>query len=221
VGRDELEELVVERHEAALLGQETEDRDRAEQAAVEVERNARRHRLFLETQPGVVVAARQIDLTRPRAAPDHAPAERNGPERRRLDAERSDQGESPGLVGLEDGDLLGADQVADDVLDDRERLAAVERGVKPVARDVEAREIGVLLLDFDVLLGESPVLFLDGREVLLQPLPLGAVRLGVLLQAGDLFVQEAVFALERSRQDPELAVFLEERLDVPARTFST
>src|SRR5262249_59347126 len=137
------------------------------------ERDAGGEVRLLGPPAGVVVPALEVDLAGARAAPDDAAAERHGAERGRLDAERGDERETVArLVGLEDRDLLGSDEVADDVLHDRERLAAVERAVEPVARDVQAREVRVLLLDLDVLLGEPA-----GLPPHLPQAPLGGVAL--------------------------------------------
>ena len=80
------------------------------------------------------------------------------------------------LIEHQDGEGSRSDQVDDDLLDDLDDLAEIERGVKLVRRHVEIGEIVVLLLDVHVACSEVFVLRLHLLEALLELLDLAFQR---------------------------------------------
>ena len=163
VAREQREELVVQRREPVFLLQELVDPDRADGSVLDPERNADQ-RLF-HVVAALAVAARHL-------AAGHAAADDPGTQGHarefveRQPLARDGLETTCLLIGHVDGEHLGADQVDDDLQDDLENLAEIERRVELEARDVEVREVVVLFLDLEIAGGELAILLLDGPQAL-------------------------------------------------------
>src|SRR4030095_5324699 len=160
---EQREELVVERSEAVLLLQQLVDRDRADRAVLHAQRHA--HDRPREVLERASVAA--LGLAARDRRPDQSLAELAGGEVRHRPSLGRDRRQHAGaLVEDVDREDLGSDQVDHDLDDDLHDLGEIQRGVQLERRDVEAREVVVLLLDLEVAGGEVAILAFDHAQPL-------------------------------------------------------
>ncbi len=144
----------------------------------------------------VVSAGPARKLAGRRRVADGAPSEGHLPIGLGDDAVRGQQRQLVGALGqLEDGGLLRAHEVGQDLLDGCEDVAAVQRA-EPVAGDVEVRQVRVLALHLHELLREAPVLPLDRRQLVPQPRLLPRPPGGSVPEGQELVLETELLLLE-------------------------
>src|SRR4051812_28608990 len=144
------EQLVVNRGEGVLLLQKTIDRDQSDDVILDLERNSGEWPLDCHQVVGIVAVA-EVTLAGFRNFAEQSVAEGYGDvldARHDVFAFGGDGFHLTGsLVHQKNGERLRSDEIDDDLLDDLNDFAEVERGVKLIAGDVEVGEVVVLLLD--------------------------------------------------------------------------
>src|SRR5581483_1726494 len=159
----QLQQLVVERRQCGLVPEQPVNRDDADDMLLDLERDADAD-LALRAD-----AVRVIRLALGGHHPFDALAARDAPAPdHEFALEAVQQQVTRLLVNQVDAELLGPDQVDQNLLDALQHLGLVERRVELEAGDVEVQQVLVLRLDFDEAHGEILVLLLDLGELLLE-----------------------------------------------------
>ena len=169
------EELVIDGRECVLLDQQPVDCDLSDHLVLDLQRH-RGQRPLQRRFCVLIIAMEVIRFPSARDLAEDPVAEVDG---EGVDARHevlAIAGDGRQLMGFfveeENGVRLGADEIADDLLHHADDFAKIERGVELIAGHVEAGEVVVLLLDFGVARGVIPGLFLEGAELIAQPLVL-------------------------------------------------
>ena len=170
--RQQVEQLVIDRLQRGLVLEQAEDEDRADDLVADAQRHGRGQRLR------ACRLAEDVSL----AEPLHGElAGDGGREMLFVETERRGQPEAR-AAAVVDRQLLGADEVDDDLLDGGQDGLALDAGVQLVRGHVEVREVAALLLDVLVLLGEA--LVLAGHLVEARAQALQLTRHGAMLFLG-------------------------------------
>ncbi len=126
---------------------------------------------------------------------------------------------APVSIGFQQGELLAPDQVDDDLPDGIHEFRPIQGAVEPVARHVEVRQVGVLLLDGELLLGGLLVRIHLGGQPLAQGTQLTHLLVGPGLQLLHPLLEGHPLALQGGDQLPQAFIVLAEAALVLAGLF--